>query len=123
MIHAWCYAKFRDTGHGPRFKRKLRECGLRSIYHELGNVAPLKESSKRYILRCERCAFEVLRRAGRGGPRAVRAATNVALTNAFRSRSTRSSRCAPPERRLTAHSRPERPRRSDEAHLLWRPRT
>ena len=28
MIHAWCYAKFRDTGHGARFKRKLRECGL-----------------------------------------------------------------------------------------------
>ena len=63
MIHAWCYAKFRDTGHGPRFKRKLRECGLNSIYHELGNVAPLKESTKRYILRCERCTFEVLRRA------------------------------------------------------------
>ena len=62
MIHAWCYAKFRDMGHGPRFKRKLRECGLNSIYHDLGNVGPLKESSKRYILRCERCAFEVLRR-------------------------------------------------------------
>lgn len=63
MIHAWCYAKFRDTGHGPRFKRKLRECGLHSIYHDLGNAAPLRESSKRFILRCERCAFEVLRRA------------------------------------------------------------
>lgn len=66
MIHAWCYAKFRDTGHGSRFKRKLRECGLNSIYHELGNVAPLNESNKRFILRCERCAFEVLRR---GRPR------------------------------------------------------
>jgi predicted SprT family Zn-dependent metalloprotease len=62
MIHAWCYAKFRHTGHGPRFKHKLRECGLRSIYHDLGNAAPLKESSRRFILRCERCAFEVLRR-------------------------------------------------------------
>jgi predicted SprT family Zn-dependent metalloprotease len=62
IIHAWCYAKFGDTGHGPRFKRKLRECGLNSIYHELGTVAPLKESSKRFILRCERCTFEVLRR-------------------------------------------------------------
>jgi predicted SprT family Zn-dependent metalloprotease len=62
MIHAWCYAQFRDTGHGPRFKRKLRECGLTSIYHELGNAAPLKESSKRFVLRCERCALEVLRR-------------------------------------------------------------
>jgi predicted SprT family Zn-dependent metalloprotease len=62
MIHAWCFAKFRDTGHGARFKRKLRECGLSSIYHDLGNVGPLRESAKRYILRCERCTFEVLRR-------------------------------------------------------------
>jgi predicted SprT family Zn-dependent metalloprotease len=66
MIHAWCYAKFRDTGHGARFKRKLRECGLDSIYHDLGNAHPLRESGKRYILRCERCTFEVLRR---GRPR------------------------------------------------------
>ena len=62
MVHAWCYAKFRDTGHGARFKRKLRDCGITSIYHDLGSVAPLKESSKRYILRCEGCAFDVLRR-------------------------------------------------------------
>lgn len=62
MAHAWCYAKFRDTGHGVRFKRKLRDCGLDSIYHDLGSVAPTKESSKRYILRCEGCAFEALRR-------------------------------------------------------------
>jgi predicted SprT family Zn-dependent metalloprotease len=66
MIHAWCYAKFRDTGHGARFKRKLRECGLTSIYHDLGSVTPLKESTKRFILRCERCSFEALRR---GQPR------------------------------------------------------
>jgi predicted SprT family Zn-dependent metalloprotease len=63
MVHAWCYAKYRDTGHSTRFKRKLNECGLRSIYHDLGNAGPLRESSKRYILRCEHCAFEVLRRA------------------------------------------------------------
>jgi predicted SprT family Zn-dependent metalloprotease len=63
MVHAWCYAKFGDTGHGSRFKHKLKECGLDSIYHDLGNVAPLKESSKRFILRCERCTFEVLRRS------------------------------------------------------------
>jgi predicted SprT family Zn-dependent metalloprotease len=62
MIHAWCYARWRDTGHGARFKKKMRECGLTSIYHDLGNVRPLNESSKRYILRCEQCAFEVLRR-------------------------------------------------------------
>ena len=63
MVHAWCYALFHDTGHSARFKKKLRECGLSSIYHELGSAAPLKESSKRYILRCERCSFEALRRA------------------------------------------------------------
>jgi predicted SprT family Zn-dependent metalloprotease len=68
MVHAWCYAKFRDTGHGPRFKKKMRECGLTSIYHDLGNVRPLSESSKRYVLRCEHCAFEVLRRKKPGKP-------------------------------------------------------
>ena len=62
MVHAWCFARFRDTGHGPRFKKKLRECGITSIYHDLGNVRPLAESHKRYIFRCEHCAFEVLRR-------------------------------------------------------------
>jgi predicted SprT family Zn-dependent metalloprotease len=63
MIHVWCYAKFRETGHGVRFKRKLRECGLTSIYHDLGNVSPSRESTKRFILRCERCTFEALRRS------------------------------------------------------------
>jgi predicted SprT family Zn-dependent metalloprotease len=62
MVHAWCYDRFRDTGHGLRFRRKMRECGLGSIYHELGHVRPHRESGKRYILRCESCAFEVLRR-------------------------------------------------------------
>ena len=63
MIHAWCFAKFKETGHGAHFKRKLRECGLGSIYHDMGSVRPLRESSKRYILRCEGCGFEVLRRS------------------------------------------------------------
>ncbi|HEY9084967.1 MAG TPA: SprT-like domain-containing protein [Candidatus Tyrphobacter sp.] len=62
MVHAWCYERFRDTGHGLRFRRKMRECGLGSIYHELGHAAPRRESSRRYILRCESCAFEVLRK-------------------------------------------------------------
>ena len=62
MTHAWCFATFGETGHDARFKRKLRECGLTSIYHDLGNVAPRNESSRRYILRCEECAFETLRR-------------------------------------------------------------
>ncbi|MDQ2865693.1 MAG: SprT-like domain-containing protein [Candidatus Eremiobacteraeota bacterium] len=62
MIHAWCFARWHDTGHGARFKKKLRECGLTSIYHDLGNVAPRAEAGRRYILRCEQCSFEVLRR-------------------------------------------------------------
>ncbi len=62
MVHAWCYDRFRDTGHGARFRRKMRECGLGSIYHDLGHVRPRRESGKRYILRCESCAFELLRR-------------------------------------------------------------
>jgi predicted SprT family Zn-dependent metalloprotease len=62
MVHAWCYDRYRDTGHGSRFRRKLRQCGLSSIYHDLGRVRPEKESSKRYILRCEACGYEVLRR-------------------------------------------------------------
>ncbi|MBV9699093.1 MAG: SprT-like domain-containing protein [Candidatus Eremiobacteraeota bacterium] len=62
MIHAWCFVKYRDTSHGARFKAKLRECGLTSIYHDLGNAAPSQESKRRFILRCEQCAFETLRR-------------------------------------------------------------
>ena len=68
MIHAWCYARFADTGHGARFKKKLRETGLQSIYHELGNVRPFNESSVRYILRCEQCGFEALRKKKPGKP-------------------------------------------------------
>lgn len=63
MVHAWCYVNFRDTGHGWRFKRKLRECGITSIYHDLGNAAPLRESDRRYVLHCAQCSFEALRRA------------------------------------------------------------
>jgi predicted SprT family Zn-dependent metalloprotease len=62
MVHAWCYDRFHDTGHGLRFRRKMRDCGLTSIYHDLGSVRPHKESNRRYILRCESCAFEILRR-------------------------------------------------------------
>lgn len=62
MVHAWCYDRYRDTGHGARFRRQMRACGLSSIYHDLGHVRPRKESSRRYILRCEACGFEVLRR-------------------------------------------------------------
>jgi hypothetical protein len=68
MIHAWCFAFHRDTGHGSRFRRKMVECGITSIYHDLGNVRPLTESSKRYILRCEHCATEALRKRLPGKP-------------------------------------------------------
>lgn len=62
MIHAWLHAKGLPPGHTPTFKKKMRELGLRSIYHDLGKAAPLNESTKRYILRCETCAMEVLRK-------------------------------------------------------------
>lgn len=62
MIHAWLHARGRDPGHTAEFKKKMRECGISSIYHDLGNVAPFNESKKRYILRCEKCALEILRR-------------------------------------------------------------
>lgn len=62
MVHAWCYSRYRDTGHGIRFRRKMSDCGLTSIYHDLGRVRPVKESSRRYILRCAACGHELLRR-------------------------------------------------------------
>lgn len=68
MVHAWCFDHFRDTGHGLRFRRRMRECGLTSIYHELGNARPHRESAKRYILRCESCGFELLRRRAPARP-------------------------------------------------------
>ncbi len=62
MIHAWLYDRSGDTGHGVAFRKKMRECGMNSIYHDLGNARPYNESAKRYILRCERCSLELLRR-------------------------------------------------------------
>ena len=62
MIHAWLHAKGANPGHTAAFKRKMRELGLRSIYHDLGTAKPLNASAKRYILRCEKCTMEVLRK-------------------------------------------------------------
>ena len=62
MIHAWLHARGENPGHTPAFKQKMRELGLRSIYHDLGSAAPLNPSTKRYILRCEKCGMEALRR-------------------------------------------------------------
>jgi len=62
MIHAWLYALGQNSGHSAAFKKKMRELGLRSIYHDLGSAAPRRESEKRFILRCERCTMELLRK-------------------------------------------------------------
>jgi predicted SprT family Zn-dependent metalloprotease len=62
MIHAWLYARGENPGHTATFKKKMRELGLKSIYHDLGTARPLNESQKRYILRCEKCTMEVLRK-------------------------------------------------------------
>ena len=62
MIHAWLHARGENPGHTPRFKAKMQQLGLRSIYHDLGRAAPLNASTKRYILRCEKCTMELLRK-------------------------------------------------------------
>ena len=62
MIHAWLQARGDNPGHTPAFKRKMRELGLASIYHDLGSAEPFNPSAKRYLLRCEKCTRELLRR-------------------------------------------------------------
>lgn len=62
MIHAWLHALGKHPGHTAAFKKKMRELGLRSIYHDLGKAAPLNESPKRYIIRCQKCFMELLRK-------------------------------------------------------------
>jgi predicted SprT family Zn-dependent metalloprotease len=62
MIHAWLFARGENPGHSAAFKRKMRELGLTSIYHDLGSAAPRRESTKRFILRCDACTMEVLRK-------------------------------------------------------------
>jgi predicted SprT family Zn-dependent metalloprotease len=62
MIHAWLHARGENPGHTPKFKKKMRELGLTSIYHDLGTAPPLNPSAKRYLIRCEKCGMELLRR-------------------------------------------------------------
>ena len=62
MIHAWLFARGENPGHTARFKKKMRELGLTSIYHDLGSAVPRRESAKRFILRCDACTMEVLRK-------------------------------------------------------------
>jgi|SRR5579872_3298150 len=61
MIHAWLDAKGMDSGHTPAFKKKMRELGIGSIYHDMGRVEE-RPSGRRYILKCPHCAMELLRR-------------------------------------------------------------
>ncbi|HXP94874.1 MAG TPA: SprT-like domain-containing protein [Candidatus Binatia bacterium] len=62
MIHAWLYARGENPGHTAIFKRKMRELGLTSIYHDMGTAPPLGGSEKRYVIRCEKCGLEGLRK-------------------------------------------------------------
>ncbi len=59
MIHAWLFALGENPGHTPTFKKKMRELGLRSIYHDLGTTRPARRIAYRFMLRCERCSMEV----------------------------------------------------------------
>lgn len=68
MIHAWLFARGANPGHTPAFKRKMRELGLRSIHHDLGSALPRRESTRRFILRCERCTLELLRKRRPSAP-------------------------------------------------------
>ncbi len=62
MIHAWLYSRGENPGHTGAFKRKMREIGLDSIYHDLGSAQPRRESARRFILRCDHCRFETIRK-------------------------------------------------------------
>lgn len=68
MIHGWLFARGENPGHTLRFRKKMAELGLGSIYHELGTAAPRRESARRFILRCDRCMLEVLRKRRPGVP-------------------------------------------------------
>jgi predicted SprT family Zn-dependent metalloprotease len=39
MIHAWLFARGQRPNHGAAFKKKMRELGLGSIYHDLPRAA------------------------------------------------------------------------------------
>jgi predicted SprT family Zn-dependent metalloprotease len=62
MIHAWLHARKENSGHTPAFKKKMREVGLRSIYHDMGRIPRKNERPARYILRCESCTLELPRK-------------------------------------------------------------
>lgn len=77
MIHAWLHVRGEDSGHTPLFKKKMRELGLRSIYHDMGRIPRKSRCPLRYLLRCDHCRVEIPRQrkparkvsCGRCGPR------------------------------------------------------
>ena len=60
MVHAWLHLRRLPSGHGAHFKRKMREVGLTSIYHDM--PVPRRRSRRRYVLACPACHVELLRR-------------------------------------------------------------
>lgn len=95
MIHAWLYARGENPGHTPAFKKKMRELGLSSIYHDLGTAPPLNGSTKRYIIRCERCGLEALRkRKPPGGARCARCRRGITVHEVVETREVELDRAA-----------------------------
>jgi predicted SprT family Zn-dependent metalloprotease len=66
MVHAWLHARKLPCGHGRHFEGKMREVGLKSIYHPM--PVPHRRSRRRYLLTCPRCKAEFVRRRNPGGP-------------------------------------------------------
>ncbi|MBV8082379.1 MAG: SprT-like domain-containing protein [Candidatus Eremiobacteraeota bacterium] len=65
MVHAWLHQSGLPSGHGPEFKTKMREVGLRSIYHDL--PVARRRSRRRYVLECPRCRISIMRKCRPGG--------------------------------------------------------
>ena len=66
MVHAWLRLNKQRNGHGADFKRKMREVGLRSIYHPM--PVSLRRSRRRYTLSCPACSVQLTRRRRPGVP-------------------------------------------------------
>jgi predicted SprT family Zn-dependent metalloprotease len=95
MIHAWLYARGENPAHTPAFKKKMRELGLSSIYHDLGTAPPLKGSAKRYIIRCEKCGLEALRkRKPPAGARCARCRRGITVHEVVETREVELDRAA-----------------------------
>jgi len=65
MVHAWLYQVGLPSGHGRDFKAKMREVGLKSIYHNL--PVERRHSKRRYALECPHCRRALIRRRHPGG--------------------------------------------------------